>query len=149
MADVTFRDLAVARKAAGLLQHQVGREIGYSEDVISDWETGKTEPHPDLVGQLEKLYHTPGLWHGWMREHYQSYRERYPESPEASALALSMVGVEYEIRDVLERQTSAIRDALDGTIDDKRGFAAYIKEAKQLHTVLGVMLAQAEKECGE
>lgn len=146
MADVTSRDLASARKAAGLLQHQVGRELGYSADVISDWETGKTEPHPDQVAQLERLYNAPGLWHGWMREHYQSYRDRYPESPESAALALSMVNVEYELRDVLERQQEAIRDALDGKIDDKRGFAAYIKETKELHAALGLMLAQAEKE---
>lgn len=144
MADVTCRDLAAARKAAGLLQHQVAREIGYSEDVISDWETGKSEPHPDKVDALEKLYNAPGLWHGWMREHYQSYRDRYPESPADVALALSMVNVEYELRDLVEKQGAAIRDALDGKIDDVRGFNAYRKEAKELYTALGLMLAKAE-----
>nr|MBR4279812.1 helix-turn-helix transcriptional regulator [Clostridia bacterium] len=147
MADVTYKDLADARKAAGMLQHQVGRELGYSADVISDWETGRREPHPDQVSLMEKLYKAPGLWHGWMREHYQSYRERYPENPESAALALSMVNVDMELRDVLERQQTAIRDALDGRIDDRRGFAAYIKETKELHAALGLMLAQAEKEC--
>lgn len=120
--------------------------MGYSDDVISDWETGKSKPTPDQVDALEKLYKAPGLWHGWMRENYQSYRDRYPESPGNAALALSMVNAKYQVADVLEKQERVIRDALDGTIDDKRGFAEYIQEAKEAHAALGEVLARAELE---
>ncbi len=143
-ADITSRDLADARKAAGLLQHQVARHMGYSDDVISDWETGRSTPNPDQVDALEKLYKAPGLWHGWMREHFQSYRDRYPEVPANAALALSMVNAKYQVADLMERQEKAIRDALDGKIDDERAFAEYIKEAKEAHAALGLMLAKAE-----
>ena len=145
-ADVTHKELQAARKAAGLYQHQVAYLLHVSEDVVSDWETGKTLPTPDQVDELERLYKTPALWHGWMRFQYKSYRDRYPESPATAALAVSMMNAKYQLADVLEKQERAIRDALDGTIDDKKGFADYMKEAKEAYTALGEMLARAEME---
>ena len=103
-------------------------------------------PLPDQVDELEKLYKTPGLWYGWMRYHYKSFRDRYPEDHESNALALSMVNAQYEVSDFLQKQEAAIRDALDGHIDDKKAFAAYIKEAKEAHAALGLMIAKAETE---
>lgn len=144
MADVTHAELASARKSAGLYQHQVARLMHVSEDVVSDWETGKTLPHPDQVSKLEEIYKAPGLWYGWMRYNIKSFRDRYPENPENAALALSMVNAKYQVADLLERQERAIRDALDGKIDDERAFAEYIKEAKEAHAALGLMLAKAE-----
>lgn len=144
-ADVTHKELQAARKAAGLYQHQVAFLLHVSEDVVSDWETGKTLPTPDQVSEMEALYKSPGLWHGWMRYQYKSYRDRYPESPENAALALSMMNAN-QLADVLEKQEKAIRDALDGKIDDRAGFAAYMKEAKEAHAALGEMLARAEME---
>ena len=145
-ADMTHKELAAARKAAGLLQHQVGRHMAVSADVISDWETGKSRPDPDQVDELEKLYKAPGLWHGWMRYHYQSYRDRYPESPGSEALALLMVNAKYQAADVAAREEQVIRDALDGRIDDKKAFAEYIRQARKAYAALGEMLARAEME---
>ena len=144
MADVTHEELASARKSAGLYQHQVARLMHVSVDVISDWETGKTLPHPDQVDALEKIYNAPGLWYGWMRYNVKSFRDRYPENPENAALALSMVNAKYQVADLLERQEQVIRDALDGKIDDERAFAEYIKEAREAHAAIGAMLAKAE-----
>lgn len=79
-----------------------------------------------------------------MRYNIKSFRDRYPENPENAALALSMVNAKYQVADLLERQERAIRDALDGKIDDERAFAEYIKEAKEAHVALGLMLAKAE-----
>lgn len=145
-ADITHKELQDARKAAGLLQHQVGRHMNVSADVISDWETGKSRPDPDQVDALEQLYKAPGLWHGWMRYHYQSYRDRYPESTGNAALALSMVNAKYQVADVMSRQEDAIRDALDGKIDDRRAFAEYVRQMKEAYTALGETLARAEME---
>lgn len=119
-----------------------------SEDVISDWETGKSRPDPDQVAEMEKLYKAPGLWHGWMRYQYKSYRDRYPESPEDSALALSMVNAGYQMADAMQRQEAVIRDAMDGKIDNKRAFDEYIKEAKEAHAALGMMIAKADMREG-
>ena len=146
MADVTHKELQSARKAVGLYQYQVAHLMGVSEDVISDWETGKTLPAPDQVDQLEKLYKTPGLWHGWMRYHHKSYRDRYPESPDGAQLALTMMQAKYQMEDVAARQDKAIRDALDGSIDDKRGFDAYLTEIREVHATMSAVLAKAEME---
>lgn len=146
MADMTHKDLAAARKAAGMYQFQAAYHLHVSDNVVSDWETGKTLPTPDQVDALEKLYGVPGLWHGWMRYHYKSYRDRYPDSPDNAALALSMVNVQYMLGDVLERQQAAVRDALDGEISDRKAFAEYIRRAKISHAALGELLALAEQE---
>lgn len=144
MADITNRELQAAREAAGLYQYQVAHLMHVSEDVISRWERGETKPDPDQVDALEKLYKTPGLWYGWMRFQYKSFRDRYPDDPGNAALALSMVNAQYEVRDMVQKQEEVIRDALDGKIDNERAFADYIKEAKEAHAALGVMLARAE-----
>lgn len=144
MANIPFPELKEARKAAGMYQHQVATILNYSEDVIADWEAAERLPHPDIVSKLEKLYNRPGLWHRWMRHYYESYRERYPASPENAALALSMLNAQYEVHDMIQKQESVIRDALDGKIDDEKAFAAYLKEAKEAHAALGMMLAKAE-----
>ncbi len=144
MADITNKELQAAREAAGLYQYQVAHLMHVSEDVISRWERGETTPTPDQVDELEKLYKAPGLWYGWMRYHHKSFRDRYPEDPGNAALALSMVNAQYEVRDMMQKQEAVIRDALDGKIDDELAFNAYIKEAKEAHAALGVMLARAE-----
>lgn len=150
-ADVTYRELKSARIAAGLHQFQVAHLIQerfpkVTEDTISRWERGEAQPTPDHVDELEKLYKAPGLWYGWMRYHYKSFRDRYPENPGSTALAMAMVNAKYELADLTERQEAAIRDALDGRIDNEKAFSAYIKEAKDVHTALGLMLAQAERK---
>ena len=146
MADITNKELQTAREAAGLYQYQVAHLMHVSEDVISRWERGETKPDPDQVDALEKLYNAPGLWYGWMRFQYKSFRDRYPDDPGNAALALSMVNAQYEVRDMVQRQDEVIRDALDGSIDDKRGFDAYVKELKEAYAALGAVLAQAETE---
>ena len=150
-ADVTGKELAAARETAGFYQYQVAQLIStparpVTEDVISNWERGKAIPHPDQVKALERLYKAPGLWHGWMRYQFQSYRETYPDSPENTALALSMINGKYQVDDMLQCQDAAIRDALDGKIDDRKAFAEYIRQAKEAHAALVEMLARAEME---
>lgn len=143
-ADITNKELKAAREAAELYQYQVAHLMGVSEDTVSRWERGDVKPTPEDVSQLEKLYKAPGLWYGWMRYNFPSFRERYPEDPGNAALALSMVNAKYELADLLEKQDGAIRDALDGRIDDKKAFAEYLREAKEAHAAIGLMLARAE-----
>lgn len=147
-ADVTNRDLAAAREAAGLYQWQVAALLHVSDDTVGRWERGEYVPSPDQVDAMEKLYKAPGLWYGHMRYTYKSFRERYPEEESGTELAMSMVQAMYQMADVTRRQDDAIRDALDGEIHNERGFAAYIEEVKKLHAALGRMLAQAERKGG-
>lgn len=144
-ADVTHKELRAARKAAELHQFQVAALLHVSEDTVSRWERGEQIPTPDQVDELEKVYKAPGLWYGWMRWRYKSFRDRYPDNNENAALALSMVNTGCKIGDVARLQDAVIRDALDGKIDNPRGFADYIKQAKDAHAALGEMIARAEK----
>ena len=143
-ADITNRELKAAREAAELHQYQVAYHLHVSEDTVSRWERGETVPTPEQVDALEKLYNAPGLWYGWMRYQHKSFRDRYPEDPGNAALALSMVNAKYELADMIDRQEAAIRDALDGKIDNVKAFEAYLKEAKEAHAALGLVLAKAE-----
>ena len=115
-----------------------------SEDTVSRWERGLYDPTPDQVDELEKLYKTPGLWYGWMRWKHKSFRDRFPASPDNTALALAMVNARYQMDDLHRMQDEVIRDALDGQINNGKAFADYIREAKEAHAALGEMLARAE-----
>ena len=100
MADVTPRELASAREAAGLYQYQVASLLGVSEYTVGRWERGEVVPTTDEVDKLERLYKAPGLWYGHMRYQYKSFRDRYPEEESGAALAMSMVQAMYQMADV-------------------------------------------------
>ena len=144
MADITNKELQTAREAAGLYQYQVAHLMHVSEDVISRWERGETKPDPDQVDALEKLYNAPGLWYGWMRFQYKSFRDRYPDDPGNAALALSMVNAQYEVRDMVQKQEEVIRDALDGKIDNETVKARYIKECHEARAALTEAITRLE-----
>jgi transcriptional regulator with XRE-family HTH domain len=146
MDECMGKDLAAARESAGMYQFQVGHLLHVSEDVIGNWERDKSIPTPDQVDELEKLYNAPGLWYGWMRFQFKSFRDRYPDSDTTAALALAMVNAGAQMGDVTRLQEGVIRDALDGKIDNERGFAEYLKQAKEAHAALGELLARAENE---
>lgn len=150
MADVTHKELAAARKAVGLYQHQVAYLMHVSEDVISDWETGKTLPTPDQVDDLCKIYKMPWLWYGWMRYHYKSFRDRCPEQDSAhdKPLATVMTKAAYEMADVQRRQEQVIRDVLDGKVNDKAALAVYLDEAKEAIAALLAVAARAGRKEG-
>ncbi len=141
MAEITGRELAAARKAAGLHQYQVAHQLHVSEDVIGAWEREEREPNPDQVDALEKLYKAPGTWHGWMRYHYKSYRDRYPEVLKDHSLALALMSARHQMQDVTSLQDAIERDAMDGKIDNKAQAERYIREISE-----AIMALQTTKE---
>lgn len=143
-AEITHKELQAAREAAGLHQYQVAALLSVSEDTVSRWERGLYEPTPDQVDELEKVYKAPGLWYGWMRWKYKSFRDRFPEHPKVTNLVTTMVEVACQMEDIKKRQETVIRDALDGKIDNEKDFAEYIREAKEAHAALSELLARAE-----
>lgn len=148
MAEITGRELAAARKAAGLHQYQVAHQLHVSEDVIGAWEREEREPHPDQVDALEKLYKAPGTWHGWMRYHYKSYRDRYPEVQHDNSLALALMTARHQMQDVVSMQDAIERDALDGRIDNAAQAQRYIKEIAEAISALQMTKALLEREGG-
>lgn len=139
MAEITGRNLADARKAAGMHQYQVAHQMHVSEDVIGAWEREERDPHPDQVDALEKLYKTP-LWHGWMRYHFKSYRDRYPETAQDHSLALALINARHQMQDVVSLQDQVERDALDGKIDNRALAQRYVKEMSETVVALQTMI---------
>lgn len=131
MAEFTNVELRKARDSQGLPRWKVAMEVGVSEDTIERWERGEVTPTPDDVDRLETLYKVPGMWHAWMRSHYDSYRARYPETLDMTT-ALSVVNVRHQMADLLVLQDAAERDAMTGSIDNETLLAKYRKEATEL-----------------
>lgn len=48
--------LKAARINAGLLQSDVARELGVYIKTVSNWETGKSRPRPDMIERICRLY---------------------------------------------------------------------------------------------
>lgn len=141
MAEYTNLELRKAREALKLPRWKVAGEIGVSEDTLERWERGEVEPTPDDVDRLESLYKVPGLWHSWMRSHYDSYRARYPETLDLST-ALSVVNVRHQMADLLNIQDAAERDAMTGRIDNDQLRSNYTREAKELLAALNEVLSK-------
>lgn len=131
MANSTENDLRSCRELRDLTQWAAAQAIGISEYTLARWEKGESVPEPDDVWRLEKLYKTPGLWHRWMRAHYESYRAHYPEGMNL-ALPGSVMNVRYQMMDVLALQDKLERDVLDGHIDDARTCDAYLRELDEM-----------------
>lgn len=148
MAEITGKELAAARKAAGLHQYQAAYQLHVSEDVLGAWERCERTPDPDIVSDMEMLYKSPGLWHRWMRYQYKSYRDRYPEAVQDHSLALSLIAARHQMQDVALLQDAIERDAMDGKIDNHVQAQRYGKEIAEAIVALQNMLALLQKEGG-
>ena len=146
MDECMGKDLAAARKAAEMYQFQVGHLMHVSEDVIGNWERDENQPSPDQVDELERLYKAPGLWHRWMRTHYKSYRDRYPENPAGLNAALAVVNAGYQAADVKPLTDALVRDLMDGKCDDQDLKARYLKEARESVAAYNAAIATLESE---
>lgn len=135
MPEIVGKDLRAARKAANIRCWQAASEMNVSESVIARWETDEVEPDPDQVYQLEKLYKAPGLWHGWMRSHYESYREMYPDAPNYQT-PMAVLNVRHQLSDVIALQDAVERDVIDGTLDDPVLKSQYLKELDEAQAAI-------------
>ena len=48
--------IRLLRKAKGLTQAELGRQLGYSARTVSDWENGSTEPNISAIRALVTLF---------------------------------------------------------------------------------------------
>lgn len=142
MAEVTEKDLRKAREDAGLVRWQVAQEIGVSEDTVRRWEDGASRPEPDDVYRLETLYKVRGLWHGWMRSHYESYRAMWSETPSFDRVTSAIMNVRHQLSDVLDMQNEVERGALAGRMP----VDGYMKELTEAQAAIAAAMAQISHE---
>lgn len=138
MQSIGKKDLLYARNSAGMSREEASRELGVSSSTIRDWEDDKvrTNPGPDDVWNMEKLYGAPGLWRGWMQSHYDSYRENHPEETMDRSQLAAVVNVRHQLGDVLAMSETVERDAMDGRIDDEQMRRRYLKEIDEAEAAL-------------
>lgn len=127
-----------------MTQWQAAQAVGVSESTIARWESGEASPDPEDVDALEGIYKATGLWHRWMRSHYDSYRKRYPEEAANRDLSLAIVNIRHQMEDVRELQDAAERDAMDGRIDNPQTAARYTKELRELQASVSEALEKME-----
>ncbi len=135
MAEIEGKELRIARETVKMPRWKVAREMNVSESVVERWESDECTPHPDQVYQLEQLYSAQGLWHGWMRSHYESYRAVYPERREYK-LPLAVINMRHQIADIMALQDSVERDVMDGKMDDMQQKAHYRRKIDEAMSAL-------------
>lgn len=143
MAEFTYLELKRAREVRKVPRWQLAKQLGVSEDTLERWENGKQDPHPDDVSNIEHALgaESEAIWHRWMLSNCESYRERYREAKPNGLLA-AVLGVRYELSDVLALQERVERDAMDGQLDDPVLRASYLKEIDEAVAALTLMRAQ-------
>lgn len=118
MAEFTNIDLRAARESRKIKRWELANEVGVSEDTIYRWESGAQRPDPDDIGNIERIFNEPGLWHKWMMSHYDSYRERFTNIHDVDGLTGTVVQMKHEMLDVMPLIDLAERDTLNGEFDD-------------------------------
>lgn len=132
------------QKAGGIGPVESSHGGGCKRIHIARWEADEALPDPEDVDALERVYQAPGLWHRWMRSHYDSYRKRYPEVVANNGLALAVVDVRHQTQDVMELQDKVERDAMDGKIDDPQAKEQYRKKLQAARASIDRTLEQLE-----
>lgn len=146
MAEFTYKDLENVRKSRKMTRWQLANEIGVSEDTLGRWETGKSEPGIDDVWNIERVLGIPGLWHKWMRSHYDSYREKFGEVENIDNITAMVSQSRYEVSDIVPLLEIMERDSLDGKFDKPEQWNKFKKEAPEAIAALQQLLDRIPKE---
>jgi transcriptional regulator with XRE-family HTH domain len=142
-SEYTNLELKKDREARKMKRWEVAKICGVSESTIERWEKGDAVPDPDDVYNFAKAIGMMWIWYNWMRSHYDSFREWFPELLEASkfdSLIQSVVRVKHEISDLMPLYDRIERDSLDGRIDDREAWLTYKKELTEAIAVMKSLL---------
>lgn len=104
--------------------------LGVSPSTLRRWEDPSpdgTNPTPEDVRSMERVYKVDGLCYRWMRSTIEPLREMLPPLPDIS-LPAALIQYYVEHADMDEHRQAAMRDAIDGKIDDPRLLEILIKD---------------------
>ena len=132
--------LRAARKAAGMSQTQVYMATRISESNLQRWEAGDSKPNLEDLYKLELLYHSPGLWSRSLRATSTAYAAHHPAAPEISGKLAKVISAGHEAEDMRGMQGKVERDLVDGQIDDRAAWRAYMREVREVHAITGALM---------
>lgn len=106
-----------ARVAAGIKSQQIAAEkLHISVRSLADYETGFTVPPEDIVCGMIELYKNRWLGYQHLQEHSEIGRRYLPKIQETD-LAVAVLKLQKEVRDIDSIQSAMIEVACDGKVD--------------------------------
>ena len=94
--------------------------LGVSSSTLRRWEDPSpdgTDPTPEDVQHMERVYGADNLCYRWMRATIEPLRDMLPPLPDIS-LPEALLQFYVEHADMDDHRKEAMRDAVDGKIDD-------------------------------
>lgn len=132
--------LRAARNAVGMTQQQVYLATRISESNLQRWETDESRPDLEKLYTLELLYHAPGLWSAYLLATSPAYAAHHPAAPQNRAPLAHTVGIGKVAADMMAHQDAVERDLVDGVIDDRAGWDAYMDDVRAVNAATGALL---------
>lgn len=106
-----------ARLAAGIKSQQVAAEhLHISVRSLADYETGVTVPPEDVVCGMIELYGNRWLGYQHLQEHSEIGRRYLPKIQETD-LAVAVLKLQKEVRDIDNIHSAMVEVACDGKIE--------------------------------
>lgn len=128
-----------ARKNAGLTQDEAAERLYISKRSLADYEAGVTVPPDDVVCAMIELYENRWLGYQHLQAHSEIGRRYLPEIQETD-LAVAVLKLQKEVKDIDHIQADMIEVACDGKVDNhERSKWGYIE--KEVREVAGAAMA--------
>ncbi len=106
-----------ARLAANIKSQELAAEkLHISKRSLADYETGETVPPDDVVCAMVELYSNRWLGYQHLQAHSKIGRRYLPEIHETD-LAVAVLKLQKEVRDIDGIQSAMIEVACDGRVD--------------------------------
>lgn len=106
-----------ARVAAGIKSQQIAAEhLHISVRSLADYETGVTVPPEDIVCGMIELYGNRWLGYQHLQAHSEIGRRYLPKIQETD-LAVAVLRLQKEVRDIDSIQSTMIQVACDGIVE--------------------------------
>lgn len=123
----------IARNVAGLTQLDAAEKLNVSVRALSNYESGSTVPHSDIVADMSEVYETRWLGYEHLRKSSNLGMNILPEI-DFSDIAKSVLVLQKESSDVESVKNCMINIACDNKVDDHEThrWSEVTKEVREL-----------------
>ncbi len=134
----------IARNSSGLTQEIAAELLAVSTRSLSDYESGNTIPHGDIVASMIKIYKTSWLGYEHLRQSSQLGRQVLPVI-NINDLAQSVLSLQKESIDVKKYKPCMIEIASNSKVDDHQK-ERWQEVTKEIYEMVGAALSVVYSE---
>lgn len=134
----------IARNSSGLTQEIAAELLAVSTRSLSDYESGNTIPHGDIVASMIKIYKTSWLGYEHLRLSSQLGRQVLPVI-NINDLAQSVLSLQKESIDVKKYKPCMIEIASNSKVDDHQK-ERWQEVTKEIYEMVGAALSVVYSE---